>query len=414
MPNNYLMYLDVNNLYGWAMMKHLPISCFEWSHDNVHDVLNTPDNGPIGYFLEVDLSYPEDLHDLHNDYPFCPERMTIGNSKNPKLVLNLNDKVSYVLHYSNLKMVLSHGLKLVGVKKVLKFNQSQWLKPYIDLNTRERTLAANEFEKELYKLMSNAIYGKTMENVRNRVDIKLINKWHGRYGAKCLISKPNFKKSITLGNDLVSIEMSRTRIFMDKPIIIGVSILEISKLCMYDFHYNFMKTNFNENVKLLYTDTDSFIYSICCFDFYDFMKHNSDKFDTSDYSENNIFKIRRENKKIPGLMKDENNGLFMTEFVGLRSKMYSVRVNSLDSIKKSKGVKKYVISKKITFQNYLNCIREQCNMSETQCTILSKKHNVFSIKQVKNVLDPFDDKRYILNNKIDTLAWGSNKISKYT
>lgn len=131
----------------------------------------------MGYFLEVDLEYPQSLHDTHNDYPFCPERLSMNeHKKNTKLILNLNDKKNYVLHYRTLKMVLSRGLKLKGVGKIIKFNQSQWL--YIDLNTKERINAKNEFEKELYKLMSDAIYGKTIENVKNRVNIILIDKWN--------------------------------------------------------------------------------------------------------------------------------------------------------------------------------------------------------------------------------------------
>lgn len=409
-PSNYLMYLDVNNLYGWAMMEHLPLSCFKWSHESINNILNTKDDSEIGYILEVNLEYPEELHDKHNDYPMCPEHLKINGSKINKLILNLNDKNHYVLHYRTLKLVLKYGLKLTGVGKILEFRQTQWLKPYIELNTYHRKQATNEFEKNFFKLMSNSIYGKTMENVRNRVNIILCNKWEGRYGAKSKISKPNFKKSTILDKNLVSIEMYRTKIVFDKPIVIGVSILEISKLCMYEFHYGFMKTIYQNNINLLYTDTDSFIYNISCDNFYNEMKKHSDKFDTSDYKNDNQFEIIRLNKKIPGLMKDENNGEIMTEFVGLRSKMYSIKINNKDGIRKSKGVKKNVINTKLSFESYLNCILHHCNLTEKQHTILSKKHRVYSIEQMKNVLDPFDDKRYILDNFIDTLAWGHYKI----
>lgn len=201
--------------------------------------------------------------------------------------------------------------------------------------------------------------------------------------------------------------MSRTNIFIAKPIIVGVSILEISKLCMYDFHYKFMLGNFDhKQCKMLYTDTDSFIYNIQCYDVYVFLKDNSNRFDTSDYPTDNAYGIQLLNKKIPGLMKDECNGECITEFVGLRSKMYSIRVGGVDTIKKAKGVKHNVIDRKIDFTKYLDCLMQHVNLVDNQCTIKSKLHKVYSIEQSKSMLDPNDDKRHILENKIDTIAWG--------
>lgn len=304
------MYFDVNNLYGWAMMESLPRSNFEWVSKNVGEILETPDDAKHGYLIEVDLKYPKKLHDLHNDYPLCAEHMIPqnSNSKQPKLILNLNDKKKYVLHYRTLKLVLKNGMKIERLGRILKFRQSPWLKPYILLNTNERTKATNEFEKNFFKLMSNAVYGKTLENVRDHVDVRLRNTWLGRYGARNLIIKPNFKKRTIFNENLIAIEMLRTNIFIAKPIIVGVCVLEISKLCMYNFHYDFMLENFNhKECKLQYTDTDSFIYNIQCDDIYDFIRQNSDRFDTSDYTPNNEYGIKLLNKKIPGLMKDECN-----------------------------------------------------------------------------------------------------------
>lgn len=406
--SNYLMYFDVNNLYGWAMTQYLPHSNFEWTTiNNIEAVIDTSDDSEFGYLIEADFEYPPEIHNLHNDYPMCPEHMIPPGSKQKKLLLNLFNKSNYVLHYRTLKMILSHGLILKKVHRILKFNQKPWLKPYIILNTNERSKATNEFEKNFFKLMSNAIYGKTMENVRNHVDIKLKTEWEGRYGAKNLIVKPNFKKRVIFNENLVAIEMFRTNVVMTKPIIVGMSVLEISKLCMYEFHYDFMLSTFNfDDCKLQYTDTDSFIYNIKCDDAYRLLRENSERFDTSDYPINNPYNIELKNKKIPGLMKDENNGKIMTEFVGLRSKMYSIRVNGIDNIKKAKGVKKNVIDKKLSFERYLDCIIHQCNIKENQFSIRSKLHQVYSVKQLKSALDPFDDKRHILPNHKDTMSWG--------
>lgn len=413
-PSTFLMYLDMNNLYGWAMMEPLPLTNFRWIFfkKNIDFVLNTPDNSEVGYILEVDLEYPTELHDLHADYPFCAEHKAPPNTNTKKLLLTLYDKEKYVLHYRTLKYALENGIKLKKVYRILQFRQISWLKPYIELNTLERTKANNEFEKNLFKLMSNAIYGKSMENVRERVDIKLKNKWDGKDGVKVLIARPNFKKRTIFNENLVAIEMEKTEIFMNKPIIIGASILEISKLKMYSFHYDYMKKDFKDNCKILYTDTDSFIYNIETNNFYDYMKKNIELFDTSDYPSDNRFNIKLLNKKIPGLMKDEVCGEIITEFVGLRSKMYSIRINGIDKIKKAKGIKKNIINKKIHFADYYNCVKEHCIITKTQNTILSKLHNVFSIKRSKKVLNPYDDKRYILNNKIDTVPWGHYSIPK--
>ena len=157
-----------------------------------------------------------------------------------------------------------------------------------------------------------------------------------------------------------------------------------------------MKPKYGESCEVMYTDTDSFIYEIFCDDFYQDMKADFIKYDTSSYPIANIYDIERKNKKVPGLMKDEANGKCITEFVGLRSKMYSVRIAGIDAIKKSKGVKKYVLTNKITFDDYLSCIRNNCNYNTSQNSIRSFQHEVFTIEQNKISLSPFDDKRCIL------------------
>ena len=139
--------------------------------------------------LEVDLEYPKKLHDLHNNYPLAPERIMCEN-KVEKLIPNLRNKEKYVIHYKNLKQYLDLGLRLTHIYRGIKFEESEWLKPYIDMNTKLRTKAKNNFEKDFFKLMNNSVFGKTMENIRNRVNIKLVN---DRDKAKRLTAKPNFK-----------------------------------------------------------------------------------------------------------------------------------------------------------------------------------------------------------------------------
>ena len=190
--DSYLMYLDANNLYGWAMCQNLPTGNFRFINPELVKLENYNENSEKGLILEVDLEYSKELHSLHNDYPCAPQKMIINDSmlsnyarkikeehsvssgKVPKLVTTLYDKEKYVLHYRNLQLYLSLGLKLKKIHRVLEFDQSPWLKKYIDFNTEMRKNAKNSFEKDFFKLMNSSVFGETMENLRKRVNIELV------------------------------------------------------------------------------------------------------------------------------------------------------------------------------------------------------------------------------------------------
>ncbi|XP_072401744.1 uncharacterized protein [Diabrotica undecimpunctata] len=447
-PDSYLMYFDVNNQYGWAMSQYLPYGGFEWVDSNI-DVISIPDDSSEGYILEVDLEYPQHLHDRHKDIPFCPESLnpkTMFPPKRPreltKLMVTLNDKTKYVIHYRALKQALANGLILTKIHKVLKFNQSAWLQPYIELNTNLRKAAKNEFEKNLFKLMNNAVFGKTMENVRKRVDIKLLTEWQGRYGAEARISSPLFKNATIFNENLVAVEMHRAEIWLDKPIYVGMSILDLAKTTIYNFQYDYLTSRFRENFTTCYTDTDSVIVEIREKDPYEAMIDDCYKyFDTSDYPVDNIYGIPQVNKKVLGMMKDENNGRIMTDYIGLRSKLYTTKVaitddeiekmrgeleeqqyedDEIDNIinnygvtKKAKGVKKSVVHTKITFEDYVECLDAFKYKSATQNLIRSDRHRVYTITQEKVALSPNDDKRHHLPESYDTLPWGHYSINNH-
>ncbi|XP_051171919.1 uncharacterized protein LOC127288485 [Leptopilina boulardi] len=273
-----------------------------------------------------------------------------------------------------------------------------------------RNNAKNELEKNLFKLMNNAVYGKTMENVRKHVDVKLVTKWFGRYGAEALIARPNFHSRSIFDENLVAIELHKTEVLLNKPIYVGLSVLDISKTLIYDFHYSYMLEKYGDNCKLLYTDTDSLVYEVNCTDIYKDMKKDIHKFDTSDYPSNNAYGIPQAIKKVLGLMNDECNGKIVTEFVGLRSKMYSVRVEDKEFIKKAKGIKSGVVKKTINFNDYVKCLRDFEIQTRTQYNIRSRLHNVETVKQLKVALSPQDDKRYLLPGSTDTLPWGHYAI----
>ncbi|XP_030767535.1 uncharacterized protein LOC115891247 [Sitophilus oryzae] len=320
-PTSYIMYLDATNLYGAAMSQYLPTGNFTWlTEEEISNLnfMNIDKNSNIGYVFEVDLEYPEHLHDLHNELPFCPESVQPEGSKVSKLIPNFNSKVRYVIHYQNLQQALNHGLKLAKIHRILSFNQSPWLKTYIDLNTAKRNNAENKFEKDFFKLMNNAVFGKTMENVEKRVNIKLVTHWENigrKLGAEAYISKPHFKDLTIFSENLVAIHMAKQKIVYNKPIYVGFSILEISKTIMYDFLYSYIKPKYGNKASLLYTDTDSLILQIQTDNFYDDMRENLDRFDTSNYSQNNPHDIPV-NSSVLGRMKDEYAGKILWEFYG--------------------------------------------------------------------------------------------------
>lgn len=208
--------------------------------------------------------------------------------------------------------------------------------------------------------------------------------------------------------------MRKTRILMNKPIIIGMCVLDISKLTMYSFLYDFLKPKYGNNVTVNYSDTDAYLMAVSTNDFYADMRDNIELFDTSDYPWPNDYNIERKNKKVPGLFKDELNGKIMIEFVGLRAKCYALRTIDDETMKKSKGVKKNVLKRKIEFEDYVTCIKKKCEIKQKQNTIRSINHNVYSIRQEKIALSPFDDKRYIIEpDGVNTLAWGHYAIDEY-
>ncbi|XP_071642960.1 uncharacterized protein [Temnothorax longispinosus] len=404
-PTTYLMYYDVNNLYGWAMCQSLPYA--KWLDDPENfDVTTVPTDSDVGYILEVDLEYPRDLHDAHADLPLCPTRDKPPGKWQEKLLATLYDKSRYVTHYRNLQQCLRLGLRLTRVCRVLRFAQSPWLRGYIELNTTFRTRASNEFQRNLYKLMNNAVFGKTMENVRDHVDVRLVTRWDGRYGAEALIGRPNFHSRSVFSENLVAIELRKLKVKFNKPVYLGMSILEISKTRLYEFHYDYMVPLYGNRCRIAYTDTDSLIYSLECEDAYELMRRNIDRFDTSDYAENNAHGMPRVNKKVSGLMKDENNGAIMTEFVGLRAKMYTYKVFGRDDTRRIKGVKRNVVAKKITFEDYVACLRNARELKTRQSCIRSTLHEVYTVSEQKLALSPLDDKRYVTLDSEKTLPWG--------
>ena len=425
-PSKYIMYLDANNLYGWAMSQYLPTGGFKWLSQKKIAKINLgtyTDDSKKGLILEVDLEYPNELHDLHNDYPLGPEKLKVTNEMLSdycktiqkkfnissglvhKLIPTLADKQNYVLHYRNLQLYLNLGLKLKKVHRVLEFNQSPWLKQYIDFNTQKRTNAKNSFEKDFFKLMNNSVFGKTMENLRKRVDVRLVT---GKEKLLKLASKPTYVSCKIFNENLVAVHKIKETLTMNRPAYIGMCILDLSKTLMYDFHYNYIKHKYDNKAKLLFTDTDSLTYEIETNDAYNDFVKDKNKFDNSDYPENSPY-FNKINKKVIGKFKDEAAGVPVVEFIGLRSKMYSYIKDNDEGGKTAKGIKKNVIKKDIKHEDYKNVLFNNEQMHHTMKTILSQKHQLGSFELNKISLSCFDDKRFLHDNGITSYSYGYYK-----
>ena len=423
-PSKYIMYLDANNLYGWAMSQYLPTGGFKWLSQKQIDKINLgtyTDDSKKGLILEVDLEYPTELHNSHNDYPLGPEKVKVTNEMLSdyckkikkkfnissglvhKLIPTLNDKQKYVLHYKNLQSYLNLGLKLKRVHRVLEFNQSPWLKQYIDFNTQKRTNAKNSFEKDFFKLMNNSVFGKTMENLRKRVDVRLVT---DKEKLLKLASKPTYVSSKIFNENLVAVHKIKETLTLNRPAYVGMCILDLSKTLMYDFHYNYIKNKYGDKAKLLFTDTDSLTYEIETKDVYKDFWNDKDKFDNSDYPENSQY-FNKTNKKVIGKFKDEAAGIPITEFVGLRSKMYSYVKDNDKGGKTAKGIKKNVIKNDIKHEDYKNVLFNNKQIHHEMKTIRSEKHQLGSFELNKISLSCFDDKRYIHHNGITSYSYGN-------
>ena len=271
------------------------------------------------------------------------------------------------------------------------------------MNAELRKVAKNDFKKDFFKLMNNSVFGKTMENIRKHRDIKLVttNKRRSK-----LVSEPNYHKINYISEDLSIIEMTKTKVKMNKPIYLRLSILEISKLLMYEFWYDYMKPKYGDNVKLCYMDTDSFIMNIKTEDFYKDVANDVEKrFDTSNYEVDRPLS-KGKNKKVIGLMKDELGGKIITEFVTLRPKTYSYLTDDCKEDKKAKGTKKFVIKRMIKFNDYKNCLLKDEVVLKSQQRFISKRHDVYTESINKIALSNNDDKRIVSSDKIMSYPYG--------
>ncbi len=416
-PNTWLILLDANNLYGGVMREHLPFGAIEWADVSLEQILSTADDAELGYIAMVDLEYPHELHDSHDDYPMAPEHMkpefemlspyqkAFGKrtASGKKLLQTLYDKTNYVCHYRNLKFYVRHGLKVTALKRVLRFKQKNWMAEYIDINTELRKTATTDCQKDLGKLFNNAVFGKSMEDLLKRVNVKLVST---EYESNQETSKPNFKKFTTFQENLTAITLGRTAITWTKPTYIGMAVLDLSKLVMYEFVYDVIKSQYGDNAKVLYSDTDSLLLQIQTVDLYQDLAANKDHYDFSNYPPEHPL-YSKDNEKVVLKMKDELGGNVMLEYVGPKPKMYSML--HVNGVKQScKGVNR-TVRKGLNHELYVEVLEKQLSIRREMNVLRSRGLSIYTEKINKTALCCFDDKRYVTG--FQSKAYGHYSIA---
>ena len=427
---NYLWYTDANNLYGCGMSEKLPYKNFKWEEisesNNIDDYLNKC-NDDIGMVFKVDLEYDdetkfklrkfppmplsrkieeEELSDYSRDF-LKDNNIKLGNVE--KLILDLYDKKEYIVHYDILKYYISLGIKVTKIHSIISFNHKAWLKPYIDFNTEMRTKTDNDFEKDFWKLMNNSFYGKTMENISNRCMVELTNKPED---LRRLASRDNLKDIIDFNDNFKAVLLNYKSMYFNKPIYLGMCVLDYSKLVMYKFYYDTIEKYFPNN-EILYSDTDSMVINIYTEDFYSDLEKIKDYLDTSNYSKDHPL-YSNKNKKVIGKFKDELGGNIMTKFIGLRSKMYCYEYLEASEIKfkcLAKGINK-TTKNEFNSESYEKCLSQKKVIHKAMFNLVHKKHKIYLNELIKIGLSPFDDKRYICKDGIDTLPYGLKSLNK--
>lgn len=419
---------DANNLYAHAMMQSIPFGGFMFTPEaeileTYEKALASNEKDAIGYILEVDIHTPSELHDLHNDHPFLAESKIPPNGKFKKLIADFAPKQKYKIHIRNLKQAIKHGLIVTKVHRILSFNQSEWLRPYIELNNRQRAAALTNFERDYWKLQNNSIFGRSIQCKEKHRNVILSTCWNASGKKNCarkLISRANFHSLSIFDENFVAIEMLPTRVVLNTPIYMGFCILEESKNLMMEFYYSYLKPKFGSRVKLLYSDTDNYIISVQSPDFHAEIKPDITRFfDTSGYSQEMLDKydFPSVNKKRVGFFKDEADGNTIVHYVGLKAKAYALKIekenDQENDIKaKLKGVSRAVV-KKYRLEPYLNTLYNRTPLISTITRIQSKLHVISTVREQKLALTVFDDKRFQIPNSFETLAWDHYEIPFY-
>ena len=424
-PLSYIMYFDCNSLYSSIMTMKLPYKNFQFVDPktiSIQDILRYTDENDCGYFIQCDLFYPKTIHDQTKDLPLAPRHFDIGKEHvspyNQQLVDNLNiqnptgtklisdqyDKLKYICHIANLKFYLEQGMQLGEIHKALKFKQKAILKPYIQLCIEERAKTTSLAEKNHWKLACNSLFGKTITNLEKRVQVDFVTRENQLLNA---INSPHFVSADIINSHLVQTNKTYRTRRINTPYPLGATILELSKLILYRWHYEFFVKKYGrENIELCMTDTDSLLYFIQTDDVYQDIS-NEINFDLSNYPEDHEV-FNKKNKGKLFCMKDEVGGKPIKSFVGLRAKSYSIEFGNKTRKVTGKGIPRSKLTQ-ITHEDMLKTLFEEKQTHVTSKHIRSYSHKLYNIQQTKLALSPFDNKRYVLQGGVHTLPIGHYK-----
>jgi hypothetical protein len=449
-PDESLVYVDANNLYGWAMSQAMPIGDYKWVSAwectffaIEGNILRIPDDNDIGYFFEVDLHIPSEHHDKFRDYPLAPTPDTVSATelspfsleqhrllkvepdvKTKKLLCTLYDKKSYPVHYRNLKLYLSLGAKLIRIHRILQFRQEKWIKPFIDAQTSKRAEAAregNDFKKNYHKLQANSFYGKTIQDDRRFRNVNIVTTRRRQLN---LARDPFYHGFQVINPECILVERRKKKVVLNKPKLVGATILEMSKLRMYDFYYNVMKPVFGPRMRLNLTDTDSLIMHIRSSEWRQEVLEAGrlSEFDFSNYPKDHPFLLRltdeqrkvvcQDNNQLVGKFKDELKGNEPLAFVGLRSKMYAIQMPEGEKqIKKAKGVRAHIVKKQLSFEQYERCLRGEATSGRVKMLGFNSHDQVIYTEYVdKTTLSAADTKLYLCDDGVSTYPYGHKDI----
>lgn len=415
-------------------MKKREIMNVDWEEVNLQ--------GENGYILECSLTYPNHLHETHSSYPLAVESKIISldmlspyakechtilkgkdvKYKSKKLTATFEDREHYVVHFATLKFYLEMGMKIKKIHRVLTFKQKAFLKSYIDYCTLKRSLSSSPFEQNVWKLMANSVFGKMIENIRNYMTCSFVTN-----AQQCArkISQTNFDHFKVVNEDFVITYTKEKSLVLNKPYAVGFGILEWSKYFMYKSYYKDIAPRFS-HIKVLFSDTDSFLLSVRVND-----KNKEEKKDPTlvisnimDYSNypsyHPLHNMSRKNQL--GFFKNETKGGKIHSFIGIKSKTYAMKLvindkkrkNNVENIiRRTKGIAKGYRST-LTFDMFKKCIQEIREERVTQYQIQSKNHSLHTMKVSKIAFSSFCDKRYILKHcAMHSVPYGSELIDRY-
>ena len=432
LPESHIVALDCVNLYGHALSRVLPHKNYAWlTRDEIKklDVTSIPDDADTGYFLCVDLEYPAELHDQHSDYPLAPHHRAVPpidwspythrlvqdledsgfytrESQQVKLIPDLTNRENYVVHYQSLKFYLKCGMKLKKIHRVLAFKQSPWMREFVEFVTGQRKRAVSDFEGSFWKLVLNSIYGRMLMDKTAHVNMKLVA---DEKVFKSMAGKPNYKSSTIYSQTLAGVQMNPTHVRLDQPEAVGAAVLDLSKLHMYRFYFNFALPTLGgvENCRLLMTDTDSLVFWVKNIDPKTTLAQTAPQFfDLSNFPPTHPL-YNPINKKAKGSFKIEYAQQTITAFVGLRAKMYCFQFESDERLAKAKGIPASAL-KRVQFEHYYNALFHPRNPQPRARykAIRSKKLQLYTIDLERKGLSCIDLKRFVLDDGVSTLAYG--------